>query len=49
MALQGKGITDIYEALSLGDVQSAADAFRPLYDTTDGQDGYVSLEVNPHL
>jgi transaldolase len=32
MALKGKGVTAIYEALSLGDVQSAADAFRPLYD-----------------
>jgi transaldolase len=31
------------------DVQSAADEFRPLYDRTDGKDGYVSLEVNPHL
>ena len=49
MALEGKGVMAIYEALSLGDVQSAADAFRPLYDKTDGQDGYVSLEVNPHL
>ena len=25
------------------------DEFRPLYDKTDGHDGYVSLEVNPHL
>ena len=49
MALEGKGVMAIYEALSLGDVQSAADDFRPLYDKTDGQDGYVSLEVNPHL
>ncbi len=49
LALEGKGVMAIYEALSLGDVQSAADAFRPLYDKTDGQDGYVSLEVNPHL
>ena len=49
MALEGKGVMAIYEALSLGDVQSAADNFRPLYDKTDGQDGYVSLEVNPHL
>jgi transaldolase len=39
----------IYEALSQHDVQSAADVFRPLYDRTDGKDGYVSLEVNPHL
>jgi transaldolase len=49
MALEGKGVMAIYEALSLGDVQSAADNFRPVYDKTDGQDGYVSLEVNPHL
>ena len=49
MALAGKGVAEIYEALSLGDVQSAADEFRPLYDKTDGKDGYVSLEVNPHL
>ncbi|MGE5758189.1 MAG: transaldolase, partial [Sideroxydans sp.] len=31
------------------DVQSAADVFRPVYDKTSGRDGYVSLEVNPHL
>ena len=49
MALHGKGAAAIYEALSQRDVQSAADAFRPLYDATDGKDGYVSLEVNPHL
>ncbi len=30
-------------------MQSAADAFRPLCDSTDGRDGYVCLEVNPHL
>ena len=39
----------IYEALSQADVQSAADAFRTLYEKLDGSDGYVSLEVNPHL
>jgi transaldolase len=49
MALEGKGAEAIYETLSLRDVQSAADEFRPLYDSTDGKDGYVSLEVNPHL
>jgi len=49
MALEGKDVKAIYEALSQGDVRSAADEFRPLYDRTDGQDGYVSLEVNPHL
>jgi transaldolase len=49
MALEGKGAEAIYETLSQRDVQSAADEFRPLYDSTDGKDGYVSLEVNPHL
>jgi transaldolase len=49
MALEGKGVKAIYEALSQRDVQSAADEFRPLYDKTEGMDGYVSLEVNPHL
>ena len=49
MALTGKDPEAIYETLSQRDVQNAADEFRPLYDRTDGQDGYVSLEVNPHL
>lgn len=49
MALEGKGVDAIYEALSQGDVQRAADEFRPVYDKTAGHDGYVSLEVNPHL
>ncbi len=49
MALKGKGVEAIYETLSQRDVQSAADEFRPLYERTDGKDGYVSLEVNPHL
>jgi transaldolase len=49
MALEGKSVKSIYEALSQRDVQSAADEFGPLYDETQGADGYVSLEVNPHL
>jgi len=49
MALEGKGLKVIYETLTQRDVQSAADEFRPVYDKTDGNDGYVSLEVNPHL
>jgi transaldolase len=49
MALQRKSALAIYEALSQHDVRTAADEFRPLYDSTDGADGYVSLEVNPHL
>ena len=49
MALEGNGAAAIYESLSQRDVESAADEFRPVYDATDGKDGYVSLEVNPHL
>ncbi len=49
MALEGKSAEAIYQSLSQGDVKGAADEFRPLYDSTDGKDGYVSLEVNPHL
>jgi transaldolase len=49
MALEGKGVNAIYDTLSQRDVQSAADEFRSVYDTTAGNDGYVSLEVTPHL
>ncbi len=49
MALTGMDEKSIYEMLSRRDVQNAADEFRPLYDGCGGADGYVSLEVNPHL
>ena len=49
MASHKKDVNTVYEALSQQDVQKAADVFRPLYDKTNGEDGYVSLEVNPHL
>jgi transaldolase len=49
MALKTKDVKTIYEALSQRDVQNAADEFRSVYEKTDGKDGYVSLEVNPHL
>jgi transaldolase len=48
-ASKGKSAVEIYETISQNDVQSAADEFRPLYDSSGGKDGYVSLEVNPHL
>jgi len=41
--------TSIYEALVLDDIARAADLLRPLYDATNGLDGYVSLEVSPTL
>jgi transaldolase len=48
-AAAGKQPFAIYDTLSQKDVQSAADEFAALYTRTDGGDGYVSLEVNPHL
>ena len=45
----GKSVEAIYQVLTVEDVQRAADLFRPLYDRMAGQDGFVSLEVNPHL
>ena len=47
MAKAGKSSAEIYEALTLGEVGAAADILRPVYDKTNGKDGYVSLEVNP--
>jgi transaldolase len=49
LALGGKDAPAIYDAISIHDVQMAADEFRTVYDATGGKDGYVSLEVNPHL
>jgi transaldolase/glucose-6-phosphate isomerase len=40
---------ELYEKLAVDDVRRAADVLRPVYDRTDGQDGYVSLEVAPGL
>ena len=40
---------DIYESLAIEDIQNATDLFRPIYERTDGGDGYVSLEVSPLL
>jgi transaldolase len=37
----------VYETLAIQDVREAADLFRPVYDSTGGRDGFVSLEVSP--
>ena len=49
MALEGKSIEEIYAALTIEDIQRAADLFRPIYDRLEGGDGFVSLEVSPKL
>jgi transaldolase len=45
----GKSAAEIYEALTMEDIRSAADVLRPVYEKSGGADGYVSLEVNPAL
>ena len=46
---QGKSTFEIYDDLTIRDVQEAADFFKPVYEKTKGLDGYVSLEINPKL
>ncbi|MFC1666442.1 transaldolase [Candidatus Omnitrophota bacterium] len=45
----GKSIFEIYDDLTVKDVQDAADIFKAVYDRTGRLDGYVSLEVSPKL
>ena len=49
MLKQGKTAEDVFFELALDDLTRAADLFRPIYDRTDGVDGWVSLEVSPLL
>ena len=46
---QGGQASDIFERIAVQDIQLATDVLRPVYDDTQGRDGYVSLEVSPHL
>lgn len=39
----------LYEALAVDDIRGAADILRPVWDASGGSDGFVSLEVSPHL
>ena len=40
---------DVYEAIAVSDIRSAADVLMPQYELTNAENGFVSLEVNPHL
>ena len=44
-----EAVMALYEGLAIADIQAAADVLRPVYDSTNGDDGYVSLEVSPYL
>jgi transaldolase / glucose-6-phosphate isomerase len=39
----------VFEELAIADIQAAADVLRPIYDGTEGADGFVSFEVEPRL
>ena len=46
---KAKSGESLFYELALEDIVKAADLFRPVYDKTDGVDGWVSLEVSPLL
>jgi len=49
LVARNKNIDEIYEALSIADIQQACDALRPVYDRSGGRTGFVSYEVSPML
>ena len=49
LARKGKDKEEIYDHITIRDIQDACDMFLPVYQQTGKKDGYVSLEVNPHL
>jgi transaldolase len=46
---EGKSGEALFLELAIEDIQRAADLFRPIHDRTAGVDGWVSIEVSPHL
>lgn len=49
LVAEGRSVQEIYEELVFEDIGRAADTLRPVYERTEGLDGYISLEVNPKL
>ena len=49
LARSGASVTDAVFAATTDDVAAACDIFRPIYDSTNGRDGRVSIEVEPTL
>lgn len=44
-----EGAEPMFWDLAIADIQDACDLLRGVYDDSEGRDGFVSLEVNPHL
>jgi len=49
LAWAGWDAEKIFWQLAIEDIKAACDAFAPLYEESNGGDGYVSLEVSPYL
>jgi len=49
LAWAGWDAEKIFWQLAIEDIKAACDAFAPLYEETNGGDGYVSLEVSPYI
>ena len=49
LAWAGWDAEKIFWQLAIEDIRAACDAFAPLYEETDGGDGFVSLEVSPYI
>ena len=45
----GLSTLEIYESLAFEDIRNACDILKPVYEATDGLDGYVSIEVTPTI
>ena len=49
LAKDGMPTRQIFETLAVDDIRAACDLFRPIYDASEGGDGFVSIEVEPDL
>lgn len=49
LSKEGMDNESIFFELAVTDIQRAADIFKPVYEKTEGNDGFASLEVSPHL
>src|SRR3954463_9570978 len=49
LAARGVTVEEAIRMITTADVRDAADILRPVFDATDGQDGRVSIEVDPRL
>jgi transaldolase len=45
----GKSVLEIYESLVFDDIRNACDIFKPVYESSNKLDGYVSIEVPPNI